>query len=177
MAAIVVSSVTNNYLPLPKSDPSRISMAVWPTGAAPGQGAKAQAGLLGEPDFIVYGTTDTNTDPSVALSLTAQGVTFPAATQRNVLVKAFLAQAAETGYIEYLATVNGADGTTPEVDGSTLICNQTDAVDVGADPAITVVVTANAVLVNAVGDANVDTRWVIQVYLTDAIPLAFLATT
>ena len=133
--------------------------------------------VLGLPHFEVYGTTDTSTATSVALNLSDEGVTFPAATQRNVVVKAWCAQAAETGYIEHIATVSGADGTTPEVDGSTLVANQTDNIDTSADPAITVVVTSNEVLVNAVGDADVDTRWPIHVFVTDALPLPFLATT
>lgn len=174
MAAIVVSKTVSRWTGHEKSRASYLS-ALAPNDETARKDLETM--VLGLPHFEVYGTTDTNTATSVALNLSDQGVTFPAGTQRNVLVRAYVAQAAETGFIEYEATVNGADGTTPEVDGSTLIANQTDAVDATADPGITVVVTSNEVLVNASGDTDVDTRWVIHVWVTDAIPLPFLATT
>src|SRR5690606_26234481 len=128
--------------------------------------------VLGLPHFEVYGTTDTDTADSDAINLSDQGVTFPAATQRTITVEAFVAQAAETGYIKYVATVNGADGTTPEVDGAVALVNLTDAVDATQDPFILVEVTSNKVIVNVEGDTNVDTRWVLHVYVSDAVPLA-----
>lgn len=133
--------------------------------------------VLGLPHFEVYGTTDTDTADSDAINLSDLGVTFAAATQRTITVEAFVSQAAETGYIKHVATVNGADGTTPEVDGQVALVNLTDAVDATQDPFILVEVTSNEVIVNVEGDTDVDTRWVLHIYVSDAVPLAFIPTT
>lgn len=133
--------------------------------------------VLGLPHFVVTGTTDTNTADSDAINLSDMGVTFPAATMRHIRVRAYVSQGSETGFIEHVAAISGADGTTPEVDGQVALVNLTDAVDATNDPAIDVEVAANEVIIEAVGDTTVNTRWYIEVYVGEIIPLAFLADT
>lgn len=174
MAAIVVSSITNNYLPLPKSSPQRISMAVWPTSSVGEDCRKAQAGLLGQPDFIVEGTTDTSTGTSTAIDLTAQGVTFPDGTQRIVRAIARVADNDGQGLIESKSIVDG--GATP------IVVTDSASADplvsgLGGTPTLTLSVSTANVILTAVGILDVDCRWVIEVYVGDAIPLAYIATT
>jgi hypothetical protein len=173
MAAIVVSSIVNNYLPLPKSDLSRISMAVWPTGGIPEQCRKAQAILLGEPDFRVHGTTDTNTT-GTALDLTAQGVTFPDATQRIIVAKARIADDNGQGLVETKGIVDG--GSTPIVVTDSADADPLVSGLAGTPTLVMSVSTANVIL-TAVGITDVDCRWVIDVFVGDAIPLAYIPTT
>lgn len=176
MAAIVVSSITNNYLALPKSSPQRISMAVWPTGGGAGSddGRKAQQCLLGQPDFIVYGTTDTNTAASPAIDLTAQGVTFPDGTQRIIVAKARVADDNGQGLVETKGIVDG--GSTPIVVTDSADADPLVSGLAGTPTLVMSVSTANVIL-TAVGITDVDCRWVIEVYIGDAVPLAYIPTT
>lgn len=173
MAAIVVSSVVNNYLSLSKTSPQRISMALWPTGANASDGAKAQNTLLGGPDFIVHGLTDTNTT-GTALDLTAQGVTFPDATQRIIIARARIADDNGQGLVETKAIVDG--GATPIVVTDSADADPLVSGLAGTPTLVLSVSTANVIL-TAVGITDVDCRWVIDVYVGDAIPLAYIATT
>jgi len=170
MAAIVVTRIQNNFLPLDKSSPQRLSMALWPTGGNPGDGAKAQAVLLGSPDFVVYGTTDTNTAGSTAIDLTAQGVTFPDGTQRVIYAVAHIADNDGQGLVESKSIVDG--GATPIV--------VTDSADadplvsgLGGTPTLVLSVSTANVILTAVGISAVPCRWVIDVYIGDALPLAY----
>lgn len=174
MAAIVVSSIDNNFLPLPKSDPMRISMAVWPTGGIAEDCRKARANLLGEPDFRVYGTTDTNTAGSTAIDLTAQGVTFPDATQRIIVARARIADNDGMGLVESKSIVDG--GSTPIVVTDSASADPLVSGLAGTPTLVMSVSTANVIL-TAVGILDVDCRWVIDVFIGDAIPLAYIATT
>jgi hypothetical protein len=173
MAAIVVSSITNNFLPIAKTSPQRISLALWPTGGNAGEGAKAQNALLGGPDFIVYGTTDTTTN-GTAIDLTAQGVTFPDGTQRIIVAKARIADDNGQGLVETKAIVDG--GATPIVVTDSADADPLVSGLAGTPTLILSVSTANVIL-SAVGILDVDCRWVIEVYVGDAIPLAYIPTT
>lgn len=175
MAAIVVYSITNNYLPLPKDSPQRISMAVWPTGGGAGSDdcRKAQMGLLGQPDFIVYGTTDTNTS-GTAINLTSQGVTFPDGTQRLIRTVARIADDNGQGVVEGKVMVDG--GATPIVVTDSASADPIVSGLAGTPTLVASVSTADVIL-TAVGITDVDCRWVIEVYVGDAIPLAYIPTT
>ena len=174
MAAIVVSSVVNNYLPLPKDSPTRISMAVWPTGGPDAETCRrAQMGLLGQPDFIVHGLTDTDTADSDAINLSDYGVTFPDGTQREITVKARVADNDGQGLLICRAVVDG--GATPIISDEAVDGTLDDGL-AGA-PSIDFEVVSNEVIIEAVGHTDVDMRWVIEVYVSDAIPLAYIATT
>jgi hypothetical protein len=171
MAAIVVTQVVNNYLPLAKSNPQRISLALWPNGGNAGDGAKAQNALLGQPDFVVYGTTDTNTT-GTALDLTAQGVTFPDATMRTIRVEASIADNDGMGLLAYIFHVDGGStpiGTTTDADGALVL---EDGGLNGAPTMALDVSTANVILV-ALGISGVPCRWVIKVWVDDLVPLAY----
>ena len=174
MAAIVVTKVVDNWLPLPKSSPQRISMAVWPTGLGNAEDArKAQQQLLGQPDFIVEGTTDTSDADSDAINLSDQGVTFPDGTQRTLYVEASVADNDGQGLIIGRAVIDG--GATPIVSDESVDGTLDDGL-AGA-PSLDFEVVSNEVIIEAVGITDVDCRWVIRVWVSDAIPLAYIATT
>lgn len=132
--------------------------------------------VLKMPHFEVYGLTDTNTADSNALDLTAQGVTFPDGTQRIVYVEASVADDNGQGLLVYRFQVDG--GSTPIVTAvqADSAINLDDSGLAGAPTLDFEVATAN-VVIEAVGIADVDVRWVIRVWVSDAIPLAYIATT
>jgi hypothetical protein len=123
MAAFVRTSFTNNYLTLPKGSPQRISTAVWPTGGNPGDGEKAQAALLRQPDFIIAGTTDTNTAvlnagaaQSFMVNLSDEGVTFPAGFDRDIVIECWTRDEDGPNYQKIQQTVRGS-ATAPAATG------------------------------------------------------------
>jgi hypothetical protein len=182
MAAIVVTRTQNNFLPLGKDAPQRISMGVWPTGAAPGEGIKAQQGLLGQPDFIVYGATDTNTADSDAINLSANGVSFPANTLREITVVAYVGDGALVRKVTAAALVVG--GTTPAFGGEVqAVASTTGANDSvttesygGAGPVVTIdfEVVSNEVIIEAVGESGDVVTWVLEVYVGRLIPMTLV---
>jgi hypothetical protein len=182
MAAIVVSRTTNNFVEIPADDPSRVSQAVWPTGGHPGVGAKLQQTLIGQPDFIVYGATDTNTADSDAINLSALGVRFPANTLREITVVAYVGDGALVRKITAAALVIG--GTTPAFGGEVqAVASSTGANDSvttesygGAGPVVTFdfEVVSNEVIIEAVGESGDVVTWVIEIYVGRIIPMTLV---
>ncbi len=175
MAAIVVTSLVNNYRVLPTDSPQRISEAVWPTGVSLSADArKSQQTLLGEPSFIVQGTTDTNTANSDAINLTTQGVTFPAGTVREITVVAYVVDGAAAGKVTAACMVIG--GTTPAISGevSMIAGTQTSQAYGTVEPTIDFEVVANEVIIEAVGEGADVNTWFIEVYVGRLMPLALL---
>jgi hypothetical protein len=126
--------------------------------------------VLGLPHFEVYGTTDTNTAASVAINLTTQGVTFPDATQRVILARARVADNDGQGIVESKSVVDG--GSTPIV--------VTDSADadplvsgLGGTPTLVMSVSTADVILTAVGISAVPCRWLIEIWVGDALPLAY----
>ncbi len=123
MAAFVRTSFVNNYLNRPKDDPSRISLAVWPTGGIAGEGAKAQGALLRRPDFIITGTTDSNTAvlnagaaQSYLVNLSDEGVVFPANFDRDIIIECWTRDETGPNYQKIQQTVRGS-ATAPAATG------------------------------------------------------------
>ena len=175
MAAIVVTETVRNYrADLEKRSPQRLAEAVWPTSGQSGAGLKAQQTVLGEPDFIVYGTTDTNTADSDAINLSDEGVTFPDGHARMIWVRAYVADDNGMGVVEAKAIVDG--GTTP------IVVQDAASADplvsgLAGTPAIDIEVATNEVIIEAVGITDVDCRWVIEVRVGDLVRLPYIATT
>lgn len=180
MAAIVVSSTTVNWSPLSKDSPQRVSEAVWPTGGA--NGPAAQQGLLGQPDFVVYGTTDTNTEDSDAINLSTRGVPFPANTLREITVVAYVGDGSAVKKITAAALIIG--GTTPAIGGEAQ-----DVESVGAETSDSVTtatyggaltasidfeVVNNEVIIEAVGESGDVNTWVIEVYVGRLMPMTLV---
>jgi hypothetical protein len=125
--------------------------------------------LLGLPHFEVYATADTNTSSTI-LDLTALGVTFPDKTSRFITTRAFVADNDGQGIIESKSVVDG--GTTPilvtdTADSDLLVSG------LSATPTLVPTMAGNSVTLVAVGLSGVPTRWVVQVFVGDAIPLAY----
>ncbi len=123
MAAFVRTSFVNNYLNRPKDDPSRISLAVWPTGGLSGEGLKAQGALLRRPDFIITGTTDSNTAvlnagaaQSYLVNLSDEGVAFPANFDRDIIIECWTRDETGPNYQKIQQTVRGS-ATAPAATG------------------------------------------------------------
>lgn len=180
MAAIVVSRTDVNWSPLAKESPQRVSEAVWPTGGA--NGPQAQQGLLGQPDFIVYGTTDTNTADSDAINLSTRGVPFPANTLREITVVAYVGDGALVKKVTAAALIIG--GTTPAIGGevqavASVGAATSDSVTTSTyGGAMTVSidfeVVANEVIIEAVGESGDVNTWIIQVFVGRLFPLTLV---
>jgi hypothetical protein len=180
MATFAVTRTTNNWTVLPKDSPQRISEAVWPTGGF--SGLASQQGLLGQPDFIVYGTTDTNTADSDAINLSDMGVNFPADTLREIVVVAYAADGSAACKRTAAALVIG--GTTPSFGGeaqevASVGAATSDSVSVasyGDAPVVTIdfEVVNNEVIVEAVGESGDAVTWVIEVYVGRLIPMTLV---
>lgn len=173
MAAIVVSQTISNYRPdLEKRSDQRLNEAVWPTSSA---GApKSRQTLLGEPDFIVHGTTDTNTADSDAINLSDNGVVFSDGHARMIWVRAYVADDNGMGVVEAKAIVDG--GATP------IVVQDAASADplvsgLAGTPALDIEVATGEVIVEAVGITDVDCRWVIQIWVGDEIRLPYIPTT
>lgn len=173
MAAIVATVAVNRWTGNEKSRATYLR-ALEPGSAAALKDLETM--VLGLPHFVVTGTTDTNTADSDAIDLTALGVTFPTATQREVLVKAHVADDNGQGLLVYRFHVDG--GTTPIVTAvqADSALNLDDSGLAGAPTLDFEVETAN-VVIEAVGITDVDVRWYIEVWVGDAIPLAYIPTT
>ncbi len=183
MAAIVVTRTENNFLALGKADPSRISQAVWPTGgSSASDGAKCQQGLLGQPDFIVYGSTDTNTADSDAINLSDNGVSFPANTLREITVVAYVGDGSAVKKITAAALIIG--GSTPAIGGEAQ-----DVASVGATTSDSVTtasyggaltisidfeVVSDEVIIEAVGESGDVNTWVLEVYVGRLMPMTLV---
>jgi hypothetical protein len=182
MAAIVVTKTVNNFLELSKDDSSRISQAVWPTGGISAtNGFKCQQGLLGQPDFIVYGTTDTNTADSDAINLSDNGVKFPANTLREITVVAYVGDGSVVKKITAAALIIG--GSTPAIGGEAQDAPSTT----GANDSVTTAsyggamtisidfeVVSDEVIIEAVGESGDVNTWVLEVYVGRIIPMTLV---
>ncbi len=122
MAAFVRTSFTNNYRNLPSDSPQRITEAVWPAGTGT-NGPRSQAGLLRQPDFIIEGTTDGNTAvlnagaaQSYLVNLSDEGVTFPANTDRDIIIECWTRDETGPNYQKIMQTVRGS-ATAPAATG------------------------------------------------------------
>lgn len=179
MAAIVVTRTDSNWSPLAKDAPQRVSEAVWPTGGV--NGPAAQQGLLGQPDFIVYGATDTNTADSDAINLTTRGVPFPANTLREVTVVAYVGDGSAVKKITAAALIIG--GSTPAIGGEAQDAPSTT----GANDSVTTAsyggaltisidfeVVNNEVIIEAVGESGDVNTWVIEVYVGRLMPMTLV---
>lgn len=170
MAAIVVSETVSRWTGKPRSRAAYLG-ALEPNSAEALKDLETM--VLGLPHFEVFGTTDTNTADSDAINLSDQGVTFPDGTQRIIYVEASVADDDGQGLIIGRAIVDG---------GSTPIVNDEEAdgtLDDGlaGAPTLDFEVVSNEVIIEAVGIADVDCRWVIRIWVGDAIPLPYIATT
>jgi len=88
MAAFVATNTIRNYIDrLKQDDAKRLKDALF--GDAGADSRKSVSQILGLPDFIIDGTTDTNTAAasSPVISLSDEGVTFPANTYRDIIVE------------------------------------------------------------------------------------------
>lgn len=174
MAAIVITRTVNNFTPLAKDNPSRISESVWPLGGSSADnGAKCQQGLLGQPDYIAFGTTDTNTADSDVINLTTLGVSFPANSLREIKVVAYAGDGALVKKITAAALIVG--GTTPAIGGE---AQDTPSVGAVTSDNITTAsyggamtisidfeVVGNDVIIEAVGESSDVNTWIIEVYV------------
>lgn len=91
MAAFVQTNLVRNYLDRNKlNDIKRFKDA---TNGDSTESLKAASQILGNPDFIIEGTTDSNTAAasSPVISLSDEGVTFPANTYRDIVVETWAA--------------------------------------------------------------------------------------
>ena len=89
MAVFARTRLVNNWIDREKvHDSKRLKDALYEGGA---EGFKALSNMFGVPDFIIEGTTDTNTAAldtgaanSIQVNLTTEGVTFPTDTVRMI---------------------------------------------------------------------------------------------
>jgi hypothetical protein len=173
MAAIVVSETLSRWTGRTK-DRAGYLRALEPNDEAARKDLETM--VLGMPHFEVKGTTDTNTSASVALNLTAQGVTFPADTQRLLYVEAYVADDNGSGVVIGRALIRG--GATPVVADEQLDVTLDDDLSAATSaPTLDFQVNTADVVIEAIGDADVDARWHIKVWVGELIPLAFIATT
>lgn len=179
MAAIVVSQTINRWTGNEKSA-AAYRAAIEPNSEAARKDLETM--LLGLPHFEVYGTTDTNTD-GVAINLNDAGVTFPDGTHRVIKVVAHVADVDGQGIVTARAVVDG--GATPIVtvvqDTQETVASgvgkssETITGGLGGIPTLDIDEVSNEVEVQALGISGVDCRWVIHVWVSDAIPLAYYA--
>ena len=129
--------------------------------------------VLGLPHFEISFTTDTNT-ASVVLNLTTQGVTFPDGTQRIIYSRLRTADNDGMGVVEGKVMVDG--GSTPIVVTDSA---SADAIvsGLGATPTLVASVATADVVFTFTGPADVDHRSILEVWVGDAVPLAYIATT
>jgi hypothetical protein len=129
--------------------------------------------VLGLPHFEVRGTTDTNTADSDAINLSDLGVVFGDAKQVNLYVEASVADDNGQGLLICRASIDG--GSTPIVSDESVDGTLDDGL-AGA-PSIDFEVVSDEVIIEAVGVLDVDLRWVIKIWVSDPIPLAYIPTT
>lgn len=182
MAAIVVSSTQNNFTTIARDSNQRISLSVWPTGGVVGEGEKCQQGLLGRPDFIVRGVTDTNTADSDAINLSDNGVTFPANTLREITVVAYAGDGTAACKRTARALIIG--GSTPAITGEAqdvasvgaVTSDSVTSASYGAAPVVTIdfEVVSDEVIVEAVGESGDVVTWHIEVYVGQLIPMTLV---
>lgn len=170
MAAIVVTRTDNYYDPNSRTPLQTLMLALANQDT---YAVAAQMKVLGRPQFVVYGTTDTNTAGSTAINLTTSGVTFPDATQRVLRAVAHVADNDGQGLITTTAVIDG--GTTPIIADESIDQSLDDGL-AGA-PTISFDLSGNDVIVTAVGITDVDCRWVIDVFVEDLVSLAYIPTT
>lgn len=132
--------------------------------------ARVLAGGL--PDFVITGTTDTNTAASPAIELVANGVVIPIGTKRRIDVKVYAADADAAVLVEGKYLVEGA--ATPIVASDNIDSDAPTGGGTITAPTITLVGGASTLTLNAVGVSATNIRWYIEVYVGELIPLAFL---
>lgn len=127
--------------------------------------------VLKLPHFEVKGTTDTNTDTTF-LDLTAQGVSFPDGTQRQIYIEASASDNDGHGLALSRGIIDG--GATPIASDFSVDVSLDDGLAGAIDVDIEVS-TANVVL-QVTGISATNMRWHIKVWVYDPIPLAYIAT-
>lgn len=172
IASVVVQSFYSEALrAIRRANPFQLLFKAQQGGSAENDLAARMVCNPNAPDFIVTGTTDTNTADSDALNLTAQGVTFPDGFHRKITIDAWAADEDGVGFVRHTAIIDG--GSTP------IVADQAgDAtLDDGVAAAFTldVEVVANAVIIEAVGASADNLRWYIEVYVGEPVPVAYLA--
>jgi hypothetical protein len=175
MAAIASVVVQNFYSEtlraIRKSNPGQLLLKAQQGGSPENLLAARMIADPQAPDFIVTGTTDTNTADSDAINLSAQGVTFPDAAHRLIRIDAWAADEDGVGFVRHLAIIDG--GATPIVADQIGDANLDDGV--AAAFTLDVEVATNQVIIEAVGASSDNLRWYIEVYVGDLIPIPYLA--
>ncbi len=120
MAAFVRTQFTNNYRNLPKESRQLLTEA---GGPGTTENLKSLAQVLGRPDFIVAGTTDSNTAvlnagaaQSFMVNLSDEGVEFPAGFDRDIVIECWTRDETGPNYQKIQQTVRGS-ATAPAATG------------------------------------------------------------
>lgn len=173
IASVVVTSFYSETLrAIRKSNPFQLLFKALQGGSVENQLAARMVADQNGPDFVITGTTDTNTAASPAIELVANGVTFPDGAHRYVTVRATVADDDGVGVVEAKAIIDG--GTTPIVVAD-LVDADTIAGGVATAPTLTIVAGASTLTINAVGASADNLRWNIEVRIGDLVPLPYLA--
>lgn len=117
MAAFVRTRIDRNFVDKPRGDQSHYYGAM--SGETDAGRRSRSKYLLGAPDFVIEGTTDTNTaalnagaEQSSMLNLTSEGVTFPAGFDRDIdIIVKSRDESSQGNYQHIRQTVRG--GTNP----------------------------------------------------------------
>lgn len=129
--------------------------------------------VLGLPHFEITFTSDTNT-AGVVLNLTTQGVTFPDGTQRIITTRLRVADNDGQGLIEGKVIVDG--GSTPIVVTDSASADPVVS-GLGGTPTLVASVSTADVVFTHTGITDVDHRSILEVWVGDAVPLAYIPTT
>lgn len=174
MAAIANVDVQSFYSEalraIRKSNPTQLILKALAGGSEENELAARMVAHPNAPDFIVTGTTDTNTADSDAINLSDEGVAFPEGYHRRIEIDAWAADDDGVGFVRHVAIIDG--GSTPIVADQ----NGDAALDDGVAAAFTidVEVVSNEVIIEAVGASSDNLRWHIEVRVGDPVPLPYL---
>jgi hypothetical protein len=168
---VVVSSYSETLRAIRKSNPGQLLLKALQGGSVENLLAARMVADPNAPDFVVTGTTDTNTADSDAINLTAQGVTFPDGFHRKITIDAWAADEDGVGFVRHVAIIDG--GTTQIVSDQIGDANLDDGV--AAAFTIDVEVVTDTVRIEAVGASADNLRWYIEIYISDPVPVAYLA--
>lgn len=170
MAAAVISKTVSRWTGNDKSRATYLR-ALEPNSAAALKDLETI--VLGLPHFEVYFTSDTNTATAV-LNLATQGVAFPDGTQRVIISRLRAADVDGQGIVEGKTIVDG--GSTP------IVVTDSASADplvsgLGGTPTLVASVSTADVIFTHTGITDVDTRNILEVWIGDAVPLAYIPTT
>lgn len=166
MAAMVVQKTVNRWTGRELS-PANFRRALEPGDESARKDLETM--VLGLPHFEVYATADTNTS-STLIDLTALGVSFPDKTSRIIRTVAYIADNDGQGIVEGKSVVDG--GATPILVTDSASADPLVSGLNGTPTLVATMATANVTLV-AVGISAVPTRWVLHVFVGEAVPLAY----